>query len=325
MNDSFILVTGGAGFIGSTLIDKLVKEGKKIICIDNFDPFYPKHIKENNIQSAIQTGLCTFIEGDIRDKEAIHTIFSKYPINMVVHLAAKAGVRPSIYNTEEYYDVNLNGTLCLMEAMKKFNVKKLIYASSSSVYGNNKKTPYSETDNIDFPISPYASSKKSGELLTHVYHNLYGIDVINLRFFTVYGPRQRPDLAIHRFFAKIYAGEPIDFYGDGSTSRDYTYVNDIVDGLRAAMDFVKGKTGIYETINLGNSDPVTLNELVKLVEEVAQKQLVKNKLPMQEGDVNLTYADISKARRILNYNPATKIKDGLTQFKKWYEETHRPR
>ena len=322
MKNSTILVTGGAGFIGSNLIERLLHQGNEIICIDNFDAFYPKEIKEKNLLKSLTYSNCTFIEGDFRDRETLSKIFSENRIDVVVHLGAKAGVRPSISQPWEYFDVNLGGTLCLLETMKLHQVKKLVYASSSSVYGNNIKIPYSESDNVDYPISPYAASKKAGELVTHTFHHLHGFNVINLRFFTVYGPRQRPDLAIHKFFKSIYLGLPIDVYGDGSTSRDYTFIDDIVQGVCNSIDYLFNNTSVYENINLGNSSPITLNELIEIIEEVTHRNFVKNHLPMQEGDVNRTYADISKAQRLIHYNPSTPIRVGLKNFRDWYEENH---
>lgn len=313
------MVTGGSGFIGSNLIDKLIEQKKKIICIDNFDDFYSKNIKLNNMQASLKSPDYTFVEGDIRNQELLEKIFSENKIDAVVHLAAKAGVRPSISNPDIYFDVNVNGTLCLVHAMNKYQVKKLVFSSSSSVYGNNIKIPYSETDNVDFPISPYAASKKSCELLIHTFHHLNKLDVINLRFFTVYGPRQRPDLAISKFFKSIYNGRSIDVYGDGSTSRDYTYIDDIVQGICNSLTYLEHYENVYETINLGNNHPVKLTELIDIIEQVTLKKFSINYLPVQEGDVNHTFADIVKAKKLLSYNPTKTIKEGLLNFNDWYE------
>lgn len=319
MEINTILVTGGSGFIGSNLIDKLIEQKKKIICIDNFDDFYSKNIKLNNMQASLKSPHYTFVEGDIRNKVLLEKIFSENKIDAVVHLAAKAGVRPSISNPDMYFDVNVNGTLCLIHAMNKYQVKKLVFSSSSSVYGNNIKIPYSETDNVDFPISPYAASKKSCELLIHTFHHLNKLDVINLRFFTVYGPRQRPDLAIYKFFKSIYNGRSIDVYGDGSTSRDYTYIDDIVQGISNSLSYLEHHENVYETINLGNNHPVKLTELIDIIEQVTLKKFSINYLPVQEGDVNHTFADIVKAKKLLSYNPTKTIKEGLLNFNDWYE------
>jgi UDP-glucuronate 4-epimerase len=319
MKINTVLVTGGSGFIGSNLIDNLIQQNNRIICIDNFDDFYSKSIKLSNMQASLKSPLYTFIEGDIRNKELLEKIFQQHPIDLVVHLAAKAGVRPSIQDPANYFDVNVNGTLCLINAMNKHNVRKLVFSSSSSVYGNNVKIPYSEGDNVDFPISPYAASKKSCELLIHTFHHLNKLDVINLRFFTVYGPRQRPDLAINKFFKNIYAGQPIDVYGDGSTSRDYTFIEDIVQGIVHSINYLAQHEDVYETINLGNNQPVKLIDLIASIEEVTSRKFLIKHLPPQEGDVDHTYADIAKARKILSYNPTKTIKEGLLKFNEWYE------
>lgn len=319
VKDKTILVTGGAGFIGSNLIDSLIESGNRVICLDNFDAFYLRRAKEKNISSALQSSAFTLIESDIRDQDALRNVFTKYAIDVVVHLAAKVGIRPSILDPKGYFDVNVNGTLAILEAMKNAGVKNLVFASSSSIYGNNQKTPYSESDNVDHPISPYAASKKSGELLTHTYHHLYDLNVINLRFFTVYGPGLRPDLAIHKFFMNLYAGEPIEVYGDGSGSRDYTYVGDIVAGIVAAIGYLGSQTNTYEIINLGNHLPVRLLDLIALIEEVTAKKFIVKMLPMQPGDVNLTFADISKAKNLLGYTPQTALREGLLLFKSWFE------
>jgi len=315
-----ILITGGAGFIGSTLCNFLLEQGEFIISYDNFDPFYPTAIKQRNLEGMLNHERFISIEGDINDTTLLSQVFTNYKIDMVIHLAAKAGVRPSIMNPRAYEHVNLAGTINLLELMKENQVSNLIFASSSSIYGNNEKIPYSETDNVDFPISPYAATKKGGELLTYNYHHLYNFNVINLRFFTVYGPRQRPDLAIHKFFKCIYNNTPIDVYGDGSTSRDYTFIGDIVAGICGAMNHLLTHTGIYEIVNLGNSNPVTLNELIKNIETVTGKKFIIKNLPMQQGDVNRTFADISKAQHLFNYLPATTLMDGLMKFKSWFEE-----
>jgi UDP-glucuronate 4-epimerase len=314
-----ILVTGGAGFIGSSLIDTLISQNRKVICLDNFDGFYSRKAKESNIRSAGRSPLFTLIEGDIRDRLLLDSIFKNNEIHQVVHLAAKTGVRPSLPDPQGYFDVNVNGTLHLMEAMKAHDVKKLVFASSSSVYGNNAKTPFSEGDNVDYPISPYAASKKSCELLTYTYHHLYRFSVINLRFFVVFGPRQRPDLAIHKFFKSLYAGHPIEIYGDGGTSRDYTYVDDIISGIIKAIDYLDDKDPMYEIINLGNNTPIALNDLITKIEEVTARKFIIKKMPMQQGDVDLTVADISKAKKMLGYQPQTILRNGLIEFKNWFE------
>jgi len=311
-----ILVTGAAGFIGSHVCEQLIKQGFTVIGIDNFDLFYSKQIKRLNLAQLSQSKQFQFHEADIRDNKALNEIFSSVDVEVVIHLAAKAGVRPSIESIAEYYDVNVNGTVSLLESMRVHNVKKMLFASSSSIYGNNQKVPFSETDRVDNPISPYASTKKSGELLCHVYCHLYNFDITCLRFFTVYGPRQRPDLAIHKFTRLIQEGTPIPFYGDGSTSRDYTYIGDIVDGVKCALDYLSG----YKIYNLGESKVVTLQQLVNIIEQTLGKKAVLNQLPMQQGDVNRTNADISKAKEEIGYAPKYDIETGIKNFVEWYNK-----
>ena len=315
-----IVVTGAAGFIGSNLCERLLTEfGCEVIGIDNFDPFYPRELKEQNLSRLTRYPKFHFIEGDIRAIKKLGIVAKD--VELVIHMAAKAGVRPSIENAAEYASVNIIGTISVLEWMKDSGIKKLIFASSSSVYGNNKKVPFSESDNVDFPVSPYAASKKSAELFTHTYHHLYKIDVLNLRFFTVYGPGQRPDLAIHKFTKNIYGKLPIEMYGDGSTSRDYTYVDDIVDGVVKAKKYILENNGVYKTINIGNHTPVALRELLDKLRKVSGKDFKVNQLPSQPGDVEITYADIQKARQLLNYSPAVDFEEGLRTFIEYYEKT----
>ena len=313
-----ILVTGAAGFIGSHLSEKLLSDGHTVTGIDNFDAFYPKPVKQSNLEVALRSSNYTFYECDLYNMASL--LKSKNSsFDLVIHLAAKAGVRPSIENPESYIEANIIGTYYLLEWMKKGGCKKMIFASSSSVYGNNSKIPFAEKDNVDFPISPYAFTKKSCELLNHNYHHLYNLSIINLRFFTVYGPRQRPDLAIHKFFDLIYNDKPIQIFGDGNTGRDYTYVDDTISGVCAAMDRLEITGPVFETYNLGNSSPVLLNELVDAIEKAAGKKAKREYLPMQDGDVERTFADISLAKEKLLFNPAIPLNVGLNNFKKWYE------
>ena len=305
-----IFITGAAGFIGSNLVDSLLTTGKQIMGIDNFDPFYNRSIKENNIKDALKNPRFNFIEGDVRDPLFIDDCLTKYRPEIIVHLAAKAGVRPSILNPLEYFDVNVIGTLNLLEVMKKNGIRKMIFASSSSVYGNNTKFPFSESDNVDYPISPYAASKKAGELLCYTYHHLYKFDIFCLRFFTVYGPRQRPDLAINKFARALLNGEDIFLYGDGSTSRDYTHIDDIIQGIKGAIDNLRE----YEIINLGESNGISLINLVSILEKYSKRKAKLTYLPMQEGDVILTFADISKAKRMVNYMPGVDIETGIMNY-----------
>lgn len=310
-----ILVTGGAGFIGSTLVEKLLNENNcEVYCLDCFDTFYDPHIKRKNISSALLNKNFNLLEGDIRDNDFLEKVFvSKF--DAIVHIAARAGVRPSIENPLLYEDVNVKGTINLLEKAKENNIKQFVFASSSSVYGVNPRTPWSEDDYVLNPISPYAATKVSCELIGHTYAHLYNIRFVALRFFTVFGPRQRPDLAIHKFFKLIDNGKPIPFFGDGSTSRDYTFVQDIIDGIRNAIDY---NMSLFEVINLGNSRTVTLLELISAIENSIGKKAILNKLPNQPGDVPITFANVSKAKKLLNYSPTTTLEEGLEEFKSWY-------
>ena len=308
-----ILVTGGAGFIGSHLVEKLLRDDYAVTVVDNFDPFYDRNIKEKNMASFSSDPNLRFVELDICDSEGLEKQLQEN-FHAIIHLAAKAGVRPSIKNPALYQQVNVTGTQNLLEFARNRQIKQFVFASSSSVYGINKNVPWSEKDGLLNPISPYASTKISGELMGHVYSHLYGIRFIALRFFTVFGPRQRPDLAIHAFSRKILNDEPIDFFGDGSTKRDYTYVNDIVQGVVAALHY---HATSFEIINLGNHRTVSLSEMVSTLEEVLGKKAVLNRMPEQPGDVSLTYADIQKAKDLLGYAPDTAFKDGLLAFKEW--------
>jgi len=309
-----ILVTGGAGFIGSHLVERLLKEGYKVTGIDNFDPFYPKEIKLENLKQAKQHPDFRFFELDIRDNDKLKNELND-SFDAIAHLAAKAGVRPSIIDPIGYQETNVYGTQNLLEFAKEKNIKQFVYASSSSVYGINPNVPWKETDCVLNPISPYASSKISGELLGHVYSHIHKIRFLGLRLFTVYGPRQRPDLAIHKFVKNGIAGKPIPFYGDGTTRRDYTFVDDIVNGLMAAINYSDSN---YEIINLGNHQNIALAELVNVIEKVLNKELILEKLPKQPGDVDQTYADISKAKSFLNWEPKIDIKTGIEKFVEWF-------
>ncbi|HAT4141232.1 TPA: NAD-dependent epimerase/dehydratase family protein [Clostridium perfringens] len=322
-----ILVTGGAGFIGSHLCERLLKEGNKVLVIDNFNDYYDPNIKRNNIKEII--GTCEInnidkenfkvFEGDIRDNKFLEKVFLN-DIDCIMHLAAMAGVRPSIQDPSLYYEVNITGTLNLLEKCREKNIRKFVFASSSSVYGNNKKVPFSESDFVDNPISPYAATKKSGELLCHTYHHLYDMDIACLRFFTVYGPRQRPDLAIHKFTKLILEDKEIPFYGDGSTSRDYTYVGDIINGIVSSIDYVCKNKNIFDIFNLGGDKTVSLIEMVKTIENALNKKAKLNKMPMQAGDVNRTCADITHSSKVLGYKPQKTFKEGISIFVKWIKE-----
>jgi UDP-glucuronate 4-epimerase len=311
-----IAVTGGAGFIGSHLCQKLINMGFKVICIDNFDDFYNPHLKEDNISEIIDNPDFRLYSSDVCDQDQMEEVFSKNQIGMVIHLAARAGVRPSIKNPFIYGKVNVLGTINLLECCKKYNIDKFIFASSSSVYGGNKKIPFSEDDSVDCPISPYAATKKAGELICYTYYSLYKISVFCFRFFTVYGPRQRPEMAIHKFTRRIFKGEQIEIYGDGSSSRDYTYIDDVISGVVNSLDRIEG----FEIINLGNSKTVKLMDLIRLIEAVTVKKASLKFSDSQPGDVYITRADIRKAGKMLKYLPDTNIKEGLIRFVKWYKE-----
>lgn len=308
-----ILLTGGAGFIGSHLAEKLLAEGCTVTIIDNFDPFYPRAIKEKNIEAFRNDVKIQFLEIDILDITALGNINGDF--DAIIHLAAKAGVRPSIENPIAYQDVNVKGTQNLLEFARKRNIKQFVFASSSSVYGVNKNLPWSEDDHVLNPISPYASTKISGELLGHVYSHLYGIRFIALRFFTVFGPRQRPDLAIHLFTKKILNKEKIKVFGDGTTKRDYTYVTDIVEGIYRALQY---ESSPFEVFNLGNNETISLSLLIETLEDVFNQKAEIERFPQQPGDVPATFANIEKAKNLLQYKPETNFREGIIKFKEWF-------
>ena len=319
MNKTY-LVTGGAGFIGSSLADFLLKKDYKVVVIDNFCDFYDPSIKRNNVKDNLDNPNYKLYEIDLRCKSDVEKVFRENKIDVVIHLAAMAGVRPYIENPILYQEVNCIGTQNLLEVMKEYGVKNLVMASSCSVYGNNKKVPFKETDIVDYAISPYAATKKSNEVMTHVYHKLFNMNVIMLRFFTVYGPRQRPDLAINKFTRLMLNDEEVTMFGDGTTSRDYTYIDDIVSGIYSSINYVLNNNDVYEIVNLGNSSPISLKEMINTIAEVLNKEPKIKEMPMQQGDVNITYADISKAKEMLNYDPKTPFKEGIEKFVKWYKE-----
>lgn len=312
------LVTGAAGFIGSHLTERLLAQGHTILAVDNFDDFYDPQVKRRNIGRCLKNERFRLIEADIRDSDAMDEAVSD-GVEAIVHLAAKAGVRPSIADPLLYADVNVNGTTVLLDSARKHSIDRFIFASSSSVYGNNEKVPFSEDDNVDFPISPYAATKKAGELICHTYHHLYQIHTTCLRFFTVYGPRQRPDLAIHKFASLIEQGKPIPVYGDGTMMRDFTYIDDVIDGVVSAIEKCAG----FNIYNLGESRPITVNELVGKIEEALGKNATKEFLPAQPGDVERTYADVTKAVEQLGYKPQTTIEAGLARFVEWLRQDPR--
>ena len=308
-----ILVTGGAGFIGSHLCDALLAVGHRVIAFDNFDPFYGRDVKLRNIEQALEHPDFTLVEGDIRDADAVEAL-SEFGIDAIVHLAALAGVRPSIERPARYVDVNVMGTQTLLDFAKTNGIRQFVFASSSSVYGNCPNVPWTEAEPNLRPISPYASTKLACELMGHVYSHLYGIRFVGLRFFTVFGPRQRPDLAIHKFAKMILAGEAIPFFGDGSTGRDYTYVADTVSGILGALAY---EGSMYEIFNLGNHRVVTLTDMVAAIGTAVGKSAILNKLPMQPGDVEQTCASVEKAGKRLGYAPETSFEHGLERFNQW--------
>ena len=310
-----ILITGGAGFIGSNLIDVLIRDpNNKITCLDNFDPFYDPQVKRNNILSHLKKSNYKLVEVDIRNFHQMKSKLANH-YDTIIHLAAKVGVKSSLKEASVYTEVNINGTQNLLELTRQLKCKQFIFGSSSSVYGVNSHTPWSEDDYALKPISPYASTKISGELLGHVYSHLFKFQFIGLRFFSVYGPRLRPDLVIHKFTKRILEGKPIDIYGNGKTKRDYTYVDDIVSGIISALDYSGSQ---YEIINLGNNEPVELYQLLHFLEKILGKKAKVNKLPTQAGDVPTTFADIRKAQKILNYQPRTNLMGGLKNFVDWF-------
>jgi len=308
-----ILITGGAGFIGSNLAERLVDAGHTVFVVDNFDDYYDPRLKRQNASS--WGGQVQVIEADIRDAASLRPVFESGQFDAIVHLAARAGVRASLADPRLFAEVNVVGTQILLDLAREFEVPKFLLASSSSVYGESPNVPFSEADLELRPVSPYAATKLSAEALCHVYHHLYHLDVACLRFFTVYGPRQRPDLAIRKFTAAILSGKPIDLYGDGNTQRDYTYIDDILSGICGCLDRKLG----YEIINLGESCTVALHELVSLIEEAAGRKAEIRWLPPQPGDVSRTFADISKARRLIGYDPQVPIKTGIARFVSWYK------
>lgn len=311
------LITGGAGFIGSTITERLLNEGNKVVVVDNFCDYYDPQLKQDNVTPFLNNENFILYKSDIRDAETLRKAFEENNIDIIIHLAAMAGVRPSIENPVLYQDVNGIGTQNILEQAKKHNIKSLVMASSSSVYGNCKEVPFKEDMIVDYAISPYAATKKANEVMAHVYHKLYNMNIIMLRFFTVYGPKQRPDLAINKFTRMMQNGEEITMYGDGTTSRDYTYVDDIVDGVIRSCNYVEEKENVYEIINLGSNNPISLKEMIATIGRVLNIEPKIQQLPMQPGDVDRTYADITKARTLLGYEPKMTFEEGIRHFIKW--------
>jgi len=314
-----ILITGGAGFIGSHLVDKLLAEGGwRITVVDDFNDFYDPSIKQANVRDHLEKDNYRLVKADIRERAALEPAFAENNFDCIVHLAARAGVRPSLSQPALYAETNISGTLNLLELARDQGVRQFVFGSSSSVYGVNEKVPFSEDDPVFNPISPYAATKAAGELICHTYAHLYEMRIVCLRFFTVYGARQRPDLAIHKFARLIDAGRPIPVFGDGTTRRDYTYIDDIIAGVRAAIDYDQSK---YEIINLGESRTVELQELIALLEKALDRNAEVDRQPLQPGDVPQTFADVTKARRLLDYDPRTQIEEGINKFVEWFRES----
>jgi len=311
-----VLVTGAAGFIGSHVVDHLLARGEEVVGLDSYDEFYARAIKDANLARARDHGRFRLIEGDIRDRDKVESLPDG--IEAIVHLAARAGVRPSIQDPFTYADVNVLGTQVILDLVRRRGIPSFVFGSSSSVYGNNEKVPFSEEDRVDAPISPYAATKRSGELLCHAQTHLFGTACVCLRFFTVYGPRQRPDLAIRKFSKKVLLGEPLPRFGDGRTARDYTYVNDIVAGVDAAVGFVANNPGRFEIVNLGEAATVTLAEMIEVVGEVFDREPHVTELPVEPGDVERTCADVTKAGALLGYRPTTAFRAGMERFAAWY-------
>ena len=308
-----ILVTGGAGFIGSHLVEKLLSLGHDVAILDDFNDFYDPQIKRQNIAAVAKDVAIHHL--DLRDSGAVRNLFHREKFEAIGHLAARAGVRPSIQNPQLYYDTNVDGTLHLLDAARVTGVERFIFASSSSVYGNSKTVPFSEDRQLIQTLSPYGATKIAGESLCSTYSHLYGMRVVALRYFTVYGPRQRPDLAIHQFTRRIHAGKPIDQFGDGTTRRDYTYIDDIIQGTMAALKY---DGPMFDIFNLGENETIQLRDLIAGIENALGEKAKINRLPEQPGDMPVTYADISKARKLLGYNPSTRLSDGLPRFIEWF-------
>jgi UDP-glucuronate 4-epimerase len=311
-----VLVTGGAGFIGSHLVEKLLSEGHEVLILDDFNDFYDPQIKHDNIAGV--SDQVTVHHADLRNARGVREIFHREKIDAIIHLAARAGVRPSIGQPQLYYETNVNGTLNLLEAARAVGIERFIFASSSSVYGLSKQVPFSEDLQLKQTVSPYAATKVAGEYLCSTYSHLYKMRIVALRFFTVYGPRQRPDLAIHKFTRRIWNGRPIDQFGDGTTRRDYTYIDDIIQGVMASLGY---EGAPFDIFNLGESETIRLADLITAIEETLGRKAKINYLPEQAGDVPLTCADISKARRLLNYQPTTPLRVGLPRFVEWFHQT----
>jgi UDP-glucuronate 4-epimerase len=313
------LVTGGAGFIGSHLCEHLLAQGHTVVALDNFNDYYDPRLKRRNLEPLLQHRGFTLVEADILDLAGLQRLFGAHSFATIIHLAARAGVRPSIAQPLLYEQVNVQGTMNLLEMARQHKIPKFIFGSTSSVYGNNRKVPFCEDDPVDNPISPYAATKKAGELICYTYHHLYGLQVSCLRFFTVYGPRQRPDMAIHKFTQLIATGQKVPMFGDGTTKRDYTFITDIIDGVDRAL----ARCSSYHIYNLGEARTIELRSLIDLIAQKLGKAARIERLPTQPGDVPLTCADVSRAQRELGYQPRVNVEEGIHRFVEWYKEIHR--
>ncbi len=316
-----ILVTGAAGFIGSHLCERLVAAGHEVVGVDDFDPFYDPAIKRRNVSGLEGEKGFRLLERDIRDRAGLEAALDELgiDIDVVIHLAARAGVRPSIENPEAYTSINVDGTVSLLELARRRGIRRFVFGSSSSVYGNNEKVPFSEEDPVERPISPYAATKRAGELICHTYHHLYDLRIACLRFFTVYGPRQRPDLAIHKFARILSEGRPIPMFGDGTSERDYTYIDDILQGVDGAVAWTADGSPGFEIVNLGESRTTSLSRLIELIGREMGVEPRIERHPMQPGDVMRTFADVSKARELFGYQPSTPVEEGLPRFVEWFQ------
>lgn len=311
-----VLVTGGAGFVGSHVVERLIARGEEVVVLDDFNAYYDPGMKERNLAAVARNPALHVVRGDVADPDDVAAAFARAPIRAVMHLAGRAGVRPSVADPLLYERTNGRGTLVLLEESRRADIERFIFASSSSVYGATSRVPFVETDPADRPISPYAATKRAAEITCHTYHHLYDLPIACLRLFTVYGPRQRPDLAIHAFTRDILAGREIQLFGDGTTARDYTYVSDIVDGLLAALD--RPEPFGYEIFNLGNSHPILLRDLIQTLETVLDRAALIRYVNEQPGDVRLTYADLTKSHRLLGYSPHVPFAEGVARFAEWY-------
>lgn len=313
-----VFITGVAGFLGSHLAEALLALGYSVTGVDNFDPFYPEAVKRKNLSLSLANPNFRLVEVDIRSLDELLAITGQW--DALIHIAAKAGVLPSVQNPKEYASVNIDGTMSVLEFMRQRKISKYVFASSSSIYGNNKEIPFQESQSVDHPISPYAFTKKAGELLNYTYHHLYHIDTLNLRLFTLYGPRQRPDLSIHKFTKLIEDGQAIEMFGDGSTARDYTHVSDVVNGFILALHYLFAHSQVFEVINIGNKNPVKLKDLIAGLFEYAGKPEKIVQKPMQPGDVEITFASVAKAKLLLGYEPKMPFHEGLRDFVQWYRQ-----